>query len=319
MENDTFPSHSLTSAFISTVDHLPCDIIRSIWLIQSCNIKIDTRKHEIDNILKDQYSTGKISQQDISKLIQLKSSIATLSRESISEAHALNNQLTTHKINLTEELQQLENINKSKVNLHDHSSQRERLRRQLKDHYAKNPLTSQREAIEEQERTKSSQGSQKSGLKLLLKIPKSLQKPVTTKIAKKKSIPTAKVVKTTKTKPQAKLDKPRPSAKRQNAKIEAEVEPESEPTPEQVPEDTNVYCFCKQNSSGDMIACDNEESCPNGEWFHFKCVGLLNRVEAMKYSTGKVKWYCSEFCRNTVEQKELRSKELKKKKKKRKW
>ena len=36
-----------------------------------------------------------------------------------------------------------------------------------------------------------------------------------------------------------------------------------------------------------MISCDNESSCPNGEWFHYKCVGILNRVVALKYTTGK--------------------------------
>lgn len=48
-----------------------------------------------------------------------------------------------------------------------------------------------------------------------------------------------------------------------------------------------------------MIACDNESSCPNGEWFHYKCVGLLNRVDALKYTTGKIPWYCSEGCRKS--------------------
>ena len=43
-----------------------------------------------------------------------------------------------------------------------------------------------------------------------------------------------------------------------------------------------------------MISCDNESSCPNGEWFHYKCVGILNRVVALKYTTGKESWYCSE-------------------------
>lgn len=62
-------------------------------------------------------------------------------------------------------------------------------------------------------------------------------------------------------------------------------------------EDTTLYCFCKQRSFGDMIACDNN-NCPNGEWFHYKCVGLLNRVEALKYTTEK--WYCSTSCREAV-------------------
>lgn len=70
-------------------------------------------------------------------------------------------------------------------------------------------------------------------------------------------------------------------------------------------EDTALYCFCKQRSFGDMIACDNER-CPNGEWFHYKCVGLLNRVEALKYTTEK--WYCSAGCREAVAKKKTKRK-----------
>lgn len=43
-----------------------------------------------------------------------------------------------------------------------------------------------------------------------------------------------------------------------------------------------TYCFCKNVSYGDMIACDNKE-CPY-EWFHFPCVGLSAKPEG--------KWFC---------------------------
>lgn len=45
------------------------------------------------------------------------------------------------------------------------------------------------------------------------------------------------------------------------------------------------YCYCDEVSSGDMVACDNED-CPR-EWFHYHCVGLT--------SPPKGKWYCL-FC-----------------------
>ncbi|ORX54620.1 hypothetical protein DM01DRAFT_1322020 [Hesseltinella vesiculosa] len=43
-----------------------------------------------------------------------------------------------------------------------------------------------------------------------------------------------------------------------------------------------VYCYCRQVSYGDMIACDNEEC--EIEWFHNECVGLTDPP--------KGKWYC---------------------------
>ena len=47
-----------------------------------------------------------------------------------------------------------------------------------------------------------------------------------------------------------------------------------------------VWCYCRKEESGDMVACDSG-SCKY-EWFHFACVGLL--------SEPKGKWFCPE-CR----------------------
>lgn len=44
-----------------------------------------------------------------------------------------------------------------------------------------------------------------------------------------------------------------------------------------------IYCICQQVSFGEMIACDNAESCPY-EWFHYECVGLN--------APPKGTWYC---------------------------
>lgn len=51
-----------------------------------------------------------------------------------------------------------------------------------------------------------------------------------------------------------------------------------------------LFCFCKQPSSGSMIACDNRR-CPNGTWFHYKCVGLT-RAKAEKLR----RWWCLARC-----------------------
>ncbi|OON18650.1 PHD-finger, partial [Opisthorchis viverrini] len=51
-----------------------------------------------------------------------------------------------------------------------------------------------------------------------------------------------------------------------------------------MPVDPNepTYCVCQQVSYGEMVACDNHD-CPI-EWFHFDCVGLVNKPRG--------KWYC---------------------------
>ena len=44
----------------------------------------------------------------------------------------------------------------------------------------------------------------------------------------------------------------------------------------------NLYCYCRKEESGNMVACDNP-SC-SIEWFHFSCVGLTSAPEG--------DWYC---------------------------
>lgn len=54
-------------------------------------------------------------------------------------------------------------------------------------------------------------------------------------------------------------------------------------------EDTTKYCTCRQVSSGDMVACDNED-CPF-EWFHWKCVGIKEEPKGA--------WFCPD-CRQSM-------------------
>ncbi|KAJ7552660.1 hypothetical protein O6H91_06G063600 [Diphasiastrum complanatum] len=51
-----------------------------------------------------------------------------------------------------------------------------------------------------------------------------------------------------------------------------------------LPVDPNepTYCYCKQVSFGEMVACDNAEC--KIEWFHYDCVGIKEQP--------KGKWYC---------------------------
>ena len=56
--------------------------------------------------------------------------------------------------------------------------------------------------------------------------------------------------------------------------------------------DEAVYCWCKHSEFGKMIACDNS-TCPNGEWFHFKCAQLTRKPRG--------NWYCSEQITTTVQ------------------
>lgn len=285
---------SINNSFIATVDHLPCDVIRSLWLVQSINICIRKHREELNQILQN-IQAG--STPDFDRIVALKSAILHYSTEAIQESQALNNQLLTHKLCLNEELDQLQQIANSKINQEEENlAEQDVLRKQLEQHYKENPLISQKEAQREYSKQSKKKASVPSGIKLVLKLPKP-------KIKKEAKRPIHK-----------KLKERRP----RKEKVVVEV-PVEESFPVEPAEDTNKYCFCGQGSFGDMIACDNEESCPNGVWFHYKCVGLLNRVEALKFTTGKLKWFCSEMCRETVEHKMAVGKEKKSKKRRRRW
>ncbi|KAI8841381.1 hypothetical protein BC829DRAFT_13059 [Chytridium lagenaria] len=69
--------------------------------------------------------------------------------------------------------------------------------------------------------------------------------------------------------------------------------------------DEQLYCFCRQVSYGEMIACDGE-NCAN-EWFHLECVGLTEPPKGV--------WYCPD-CSNGVEDEGMEKGGLKRKKKK---
>ena len=340
-------SASINNAFISTVDHLPCDVIRSLWLIQSCNIASNSFKTALDHLMQQMQNDPvqcRKNPETISKLIYLKEKIRSMDSEALQESRALYNQLVTHRTSLVDELNQLmslgsvsqsengesandlEKVEEIEEDMSSLKITAEKLKQQLLDHYNHNPLRSQVEALKEQEERKKelaaaaataataqqhlhlkSKKKSKASLtsstsprvKLILKIP---QKGKDVKSRLKKQDLAQEMSKSNHLKHPAPKLKPQP-------------EPEPEPEVFVEPEDTNLYCFCKQRSLGDMIGCDNEYSCPNGDWFHYKCVGLLSKVDAMRYSSGKEKWFCSDGCRQIFQDRQNR----KKKKKSRRW
>ncbi len=47
-----------------------------------------------------------------------------------------------------------------------------------------------------------------------------------------------------------------------------------------------VYCYCRNVSHGEMVACDNPDCAI--EWFHYACVGLAPDAPAPE------QWFCWE-------------------------
>lgn len=251
-------SGSLYSAFIGTIDHLPCDVGRSLWLVQSLNLAIEKEKEKLHSLL-----TQEITSDVSAQFAQLKEKLLRWADESVAEMNALCEQLQYEEGILKEQVASLEKAAQAPATRD--SEEEAKLREQLEAHYRQHPLASQVEA--RQERVLKDLGrvvvKQKpsSGIKIILKIPKRKDERKTHR-------------------PKIKLKVP---------------EPEPEPEPE---EQEELYCFCKQPSFGDMIGCDYPK-CPNGEWFHYKCVGIRGKAEAAKLA--RQKWYCSPGCREAGE------------------
>lgn len=318
-------SSSINNAFISTVDHLPTDVVRSLWLLQSININIDKLKDKLNELLL-RYQKQEVSKDDMIHTYRLlNGKIDHLRQESIQESQALHNQLIAHKLSLSEEVDQLFSIQNKLRNADADLLANKELRERLKTHYKENPLVSQREALKEQEMinngTLKQSASEKLGLKLLLKLPKKANPLLSVNKKRPKAIARPSALKNSKTNTSRSRTSPKQKVVNKNIKKTTQArptptvpeEPIDLPVPIEV--DDQKYCFCKQGSFGPMIGCDNEDSCPNGDWFHYKCVGLLNRVDALQYTTGKNKWFCSEHCRDVV----LNKIKKKKKKKRSRW
>lgn len=299
-------SGSLYSTYISTVDHLPCDIVRSLWLVQSCNLGVEKEEEKIRQLVSDH---GNNTQTVAARqYYQLRSKIMSLSREAAEEMNALCGQLRSHESMLKDEILHLERVAEAPATKDESSTQR--LRAQLEEHYRNNPLPAQTEAIENDKKKLKS-----SGLKLILKLSKHEEPRLIRKRGRPRkddilgSQRAASMTSGLKVPPRPTritIKKPKPVIQTHSP------EPQPEPSPMPAPMPEEVFCFCKQPSFGDMIACDNE-SCSNGEWFHYKCVGLLNRVEALKYTTQK--WYCSNECRQAGQARLERKKKIKKRRK----
>lgn len=327
-------SSSVYSTFISTVDHLPCDIVRLLWYVQSCNLHAEQEKEKLHQLLLKHphrelaRASKEVKDAVAAQYYELQRKIRTWNDESVAEMESLCNQLSSHEAMLNEENSQLQRVADTPLPLE--VVQSDVLREQLNKHYKENPLKSQVEAL--QERVLKDLGKvvirkvagRPTGIKIILKLSGNERK-LSGKRAKDElfdsdwlsASPPIRGTKSHKKKgrspavpgrgrgrprkyplPVTALEKAPKGSPLKVSKVEFE---EVDQLP--VLEEPEQYCFCKQPSFGDMIACDNEK-CPNGEWFHYKCVGLLSKAEANKLTSQK--WYCSNGCREAAAERKLK-------------
>lgn len=292
---------TIYNTYLSTIDHLPCDIVRSLWVVQSCNIAASNERQKLHELLEKhpyQDMPQDPARQEVGlQYEELKSAIFAHNREAYAEMAALAKTLEAHRKSLRRDIALLQAAAQYTPASQEEEAQ-ELLRKQLAAHYKSQPLASQVKAL--QERNLKDLGKvvikhtpgKHTGMKIILKMPAKHSKLSHKKLSVRSEHKETKRI----------VIKPPPVA-------EAPLVESTPLTPIPVnPAEPETFCFCHQPSFGDMIACDNQK-CTNGEWFHYKCVGLT-KAEAQKYD--KHKWYCGAACKAAAEAAMLRKRKRKK-------
>lgn len=65
---------------------------------------------------------------------------------------------------------------------------------------------------------------------------------------------------------------------------------------DQIVRTAEAYCYCRGLGSQDLddfyVGCENEDKCPNGGWYHWKCVPSL--LKKTKIELEELTWKCPE-------------------------
>lgn len=225
------------SSFVSVVDHLPSDIIRKLWLIQTLNLNYESLKQELDLLLRQ------IKQHDIPKDTYL---------QKVSKINHIANQLTRTRLESLEEAKSISSTIKiTKLNLENQYNQLQQDQKIYEQEMANNGKGS---AAKHAERTNKRTTTKNSKPKITLKL----------NISKKKD----KVKEKATSSPAIKI------TKRKRGRPHKHKVPEEQIVNEVNDEDNDnhLYCICRRTSFGEMIGCDNPKC--KYEWFHYSCVGL---------------------------------------------
>lgn len=104
------------SSFVSVVDHLPSDVIRKLWLIQTLNINYESLKDELDMLLKEikQSEIPKDTYlQRVSKINSIANELKNIRQESLEEAKSISSTIKITKLNLLNQYSQLQQDKKT--------------------------------------------------------------------------------------------------------------------------------------------------------------------------------------------------------------
>lgn len=266
-ERDIFNTNfDVRTSFVSLVDHLPAEIIRKLWLIQTLDIQYNAVSDELNAALirfRETELTKEESNSLVHKITTMASKLNRTRQESLAEARSISASIKLARLRLENQHSQLR---------HDHKVY-------LNEIEMQNNLASH--AQRSNKRTSTSRPKIKLNLKLKGSSAASSRQssPARSNSIMKKSAPRkANIIKPYSASP-APASKARKNKK--PTQINSVVVRKQE-TIEDQDQDHTLYCLCNRESAGDMVACDNLK-CPK-EWFHYGCVGLVRAPRG--------KWFC---------------------------
>ncbi|TID14834.1 hypothetical protein CANINC_004505 [Pichia inconspicua] len=288
--------------FVSTLDHLPCEITRCLWFIQMMNLR--NTRNEIK--LKSEYNKPD-NERNYKTIHQLRTLILRNSEELVEESNYLISFLSDHLETLDDDLSIIQTL---KEKLPGWTS--EAVERRWKEwgmfklNYLSRVKDKEPNEFDKYVQNFAKKTTNKGSLRTTIPKPSSdlkikiNLKNITLKANVKKTdfSSITKHNKVIKPLPTLHLKSTTNSDNEKQLKIEIKQPSLEKPIEE-------LYCFCNGPSFGKMVACEYDK-CPH-EWFHFKCVGLTNEP--------KGKWFCSDTCKDKYETAQLR----KKQRKKRRW
>ncbi|ANZ76679.1 BA75_03505T0 [Komagataella pastoris] len=263
---------NLSNSFVSTLDHLPCDVVRSLWLIQFLSLRVDQYMNQLDRLLKD---SDLNDPEVVEKVVRFRNLACKYSKEVVAESQHLKDKLDNHQDYLINDSLCMERLKQLKINEQNNTrASFEQFKKQfLKEHGLRegdvHPKT--QHPVDKRE-----------SLKIHISLPKQKFKSTTA----------------TKTNRKVQNGKQKSKVAKPSKRIIASPPTLPSPIPPPTPPAEDVYCLCRGPGLGKMVACDNP-GCKY-EWFHYKCVNLTRAPEG--------KWICPECSAVRLRKKKRRGK-----------
>ncbi|ODQ81113.1 glycosyltransferase family 57 protein [Babjeviella inositovora NRRL Y-12698] len=274
-------------SFISTLDHFPCDLVRSLWLLQLLNMRVETLSTDLNTCLCTLQADPRNSEQiAIHQIVQIRTAIHMLKQEAVHEARRFQRLLTNHKAALQHDVSEF-NLQAEMHNRLANEEWKREERKRLVQYYKENPRNRSTEPLVVKLRTPlviaESENVVITKRTRAQLLPHKLDRVVTLVDNPVENGKLAIRLRLKEASSNGLKSKPGRKAKEKKVEITAPVPVTKKTKKAAVFEiEPELYCTCRDVFYGEMVACDDPKC--EIEWYHNGCVGLTTPPRG--------KWYC---------------------------